>query len=83
MDDFKISPIRNGTAIDHITVGQAINVLKILNVNENTICSAASVGMHVRSKKTGGWKEHGRMCCTSAINQRNVAISNANFSISE
>ncbi len=57
MDDFKISPIRNGTAIDHIAVGQAINVLKILNVNENTICSAVSVGMHVRSKKNGGWKD--------------------------
>ena len=56
MDDFKISPIRNGTAIDHIAVGQAINVLKILNVNENTISSAVSIGMHVRSKKNG-WKD--------------------------
>ena len=57
MDDFKISPIRNGTAIDHIAVGQAINVLKILNVNEDTICSAISIGMHVKSKKNGGWKD--------------------------
>ncbi len=57
MDDFKISPIRNGTAIDHIAVGQAINVLKVLNVNENTICSSVSVAMHVKSKKTDGWKD--------------------------
>ena len=58
MDDFKISPIRNGTAIDHITSGQAINVLKILRVNENTINSTVSVAMHVKSMKTGsGWKD--------------------------
>ena len=57
MDDFKISPIRNGTAIDHIAVGQAINVLKILNVNESNINSAVSIAMHVKSNKTGGWKD--------------------------
>ena len=57
MDDFKITPIRNGTAIDHIAVGQAINVLKILNVNENTISSAVSIAMHVWSKKANGWKD--------------------------
>lgn len=56
MDDFKISPIRNGTAIDRIRCGQAINVLKILNIDENTISSAVSIAMHVKSDKVG-WKD--------------------------
>ena len=57
MDDFAIAPIRNGTVIDHITAGQALNVLKILNVNENTINSTISVGMHVTSQKNNGFKD--------------------------
>lgn len=57
MDDFAIAPIRNGTVIDHITAGQALNVLKILNVNENTISSTISVGMHVCSSKNDGFKD--------------------------
>ena len=56
MDDFKISPIRNGTAIDHITAGQAITVLKILQIGED-VNSSVSVAMHVKSKKTDGWKD--------------------------
>ena len=57
MDDFAIAPIRNGTVIDHITAGQALNVLKILNVNEGTINSTISVGMHVTSQKNNGFKD--------------------------
>lgn len=57
MDDFAIAPIRNGTVIDHITAGQALNVLKILNVNENTINSTISVGLHVSSAKNNGFKD--------------------------
>ena len=30
MEELKVAPIRNGTVIDHITAGQALNVLKIL-----------------------------------------------------
>lgn len=57
MEDIKVAPIRNGTVIDHITSGQALNVLKILGVNENTIDSTISVAMHVQSKKDMGWKD--------------------------
>ncbi len=57
MDDFAIAPIRNGTVIDHILAGQALNVLKILNVNETSINSTISVGMHVRSAKKEGFKD--------------------------
>ena len=53
----KIPPIRNGTVIDHIANGQALNVLKILKVNEHNIDSVISIGMHVPSAKTNGWKD--------------------------
>jgi aspartate carbamoyltransferase regulatory subunit len=53
----KIPPIRNGTVIDHIANGQSLNVLKILKVNEHNIDSVISIGMHVPSSKTDGWKD--------------------------
>lgn len=57
MKEIKVAPIRNGTVIDHITAGQALNVLKILGVNENNIDSTVSVALHVPSKKEMGWKD--------------------------
>ena len=58
MEDIKVAPIRNGTVIDHIKSGQALNVLKILGVNESTIGSTIVVAMHVSSKKEpSGWKD--------------------------
>ena len=57
-EEIKAAPIRNGTVIDHITSSQALNVLKILGVNENTIDSTVIVVMHVYSKKLeSGWKD--------------------------
>lgn len=53
----KIPPIRNGTVIDHIANGQALNVLKILGVNEHNIDSVISIGMHVPSTKKSQWKD--------------------------
>ncbi|MBO7410006.1 MAG: aspartate carbamoyltransferase regulatory subunit, partial [Candidatus Methanomethylophilaceae archaeon] len=58
VEDIKIPPIRNGTVIDHITDGQSLNVLKILGVNENTIDSSISIGIHVSTNKAGmKWKD--------------------------
>ena len=58
MEELKVAPIRNGTVIDHIKPGQALNVLKILGVNESTIGSTIVVAMHVFSKKdASGWKD--------------------------
>ena len=58
MREFKVAPIRNGTVIDHITAGQALNVLKILGVNEYNIDSSIIVMMRVPTKKeAGGWKD--------------------------
>ena len=58
MEDIKVAPIRNGTVIDHINAGQALNVLKILGVNENTLGSTVVIAMHVFTKKDpSGWKD--------------------------
>ncbi|WP_019176408.1 aspartate carbamoyltransferase regulatory subunit [Methanomassiliicoccus luminyensis] len=55
MKDFRVTPIRNGTVIDHIDPGMALKVLRIIRVNEN-VQSTVSVLMHVPSKKEG-WKD--------------------------
>lgn len=55
MKDFRVTPIRNGTVIDHIDPGQALKVLRIIGVNDN-VQSTVSVLMHVPSKKDG-WKD--------------------------
>jgi aspartate carbamoyltransferase regulatory subunit len=55
MKEFKVTPIRNGTVIDHISMGMALKVLKIIGVGEG-VSSTVSVLMHVPSKKAG-WKD--------------------------
>ena len=58
MEEIKVAPIRNGTVIDHITAGQALNVLKILGINESNLGSTVVIAMHVFSKKdSSGWKD--------------------------
>jgi aspartate carbamoyltransferase regulatory subunit len=50
--ELRVKPIRNGTVIDHIAAGQALNVLKILGIS-GTTDSTVSVVMNVESKKLG------------------------------
>jgi aspartate carbamoyltransferase regulatory subunit len=50
--ELKVVPIENGTVIDHIAAGQALNVLKILGIHAGTD-AALSVVMNVRSKQMG------------------------------
>ena len=54
--EFKITPIKNGTVIDHITCNKALKVLRILGLTEGGVNSTVSVLMHVRSEKAG-WKD--------------------------
>ncbi|MBM4237237.1 MAG: aspartate carbamoyltransferase regulatory subunit, partial [Euryarchaeota archaeon] len=56
MKDFRVTPIRNGTVIDHIECGMALKVLRIIGVNGEKVHSTVSVLMHVPSKKAG-WKD--------------------------
>lgn len=51
----KITPIEHGTVIDHIKKGQAMKVLKILNLIDREIDFIVSVAMNVDS--SGGKKD--------------------------
>lgn len=48
--EFKVSSIKNGTVIDHITGGQALNVLKILKIKAG-VENVVSAVMNVKSDK--------------------------------
>jgi len=48
----RISPIRDGTVIDHISAGEAINVLKILGIT-GTTDEELSIATNVNSGLTG------------------------------
>jgi aspartate carbamoyltransferase regulatory subunit len=56
MRELKITPIKNGTVIDHIGNGLALEVLRIIGVNDLDKDSTVSVVLHVRSQKLG-WKD--------------------------
>jgi aspartate carbamoyltransferase regulatory subunit len=47
-----VSPIRNGTVIDHITAGEALNVLKILGITGSTP-ERLSIATNVESRRLG------------------------------
>jgi aspartate carbamoyltransferase regulatory subunit len=53
MKHLKVSAIRNGTVIDHITAGMAFKVLHILGIDETPPTSTVSVIMHVPSRTYG------------------------------
>ncbi|AFK19227.1 aspartate carbamoyltransferase regulatory subunit [Haloferax mediterranei ATCC 33500] len=48
----RVSKIQNGTVIDHVAAGQALNVLAILGI-DGTSGEAVSVGMNVPSDRLG------------------------------
>lgn len=51
--DIKVKKIKNGTVIDHILAGQALNVLKILGITQDYPKTTVTVAMNVPSKKVG------------------------------
>jgi len=55
MRDLKVTPIKNGTVIDHIPTGMALKVLRVLGI-AGDVASTVSVLMHVPSKHRG-WKD--------------------------
>ncbi|HEV2231325.1 MAG TPA: aspartate carbamoyltransferase regulatory subunit [Thermoplasmata archaeon] len=56
MRELKITPIRNGTVIDHVGNGLALEVLRIIGVRDLDPTSTVSVALHVKSQKIG-WKD--------------------------
>ncbi|WP_254765828.1 aspartate carbamoyltransferase regulatory subunit [Salinilacihabitans rarus] len=51
--ELRVSKIRNGTVIDHVTAGQALNVLSILDI-DGSEGTGVSIGMNVPSDRLGG-----------------------------
>jgi aspartate carbamoyltransferase regulatory subunit len=51
-EELKITPINNGTVIDHITAGKVWDVIKILKIDENTK-DEVRLASNVQSKKMG------------------------------
>lgn len=50
--ELRVSKIRNGTVIDHVTGGQALNVLAILGI-DGASGESVSIGMNVPSDRLG------------------------------
>lgn len=51
MKELRVTPIRNGTVIDHIPAGMSLKVLKILGITGEKSDSTVTVAMRVTSKK--------------------------------
>lgn len=49
MKDIRITPIKNGTAIDHLQAGSAYKILGVLDLHDYTV----TAGMNVESRKMG------------------------------
>lgn len=56
MKELKVTPIKNGTVIDHINKGMALKVLQILKITGNEE-STISVAMNVATKTSVGKKD--------------------------
>ncbi len=55
MRELRVTPIKNGTVVDHIPAGMALKVLKILGIGDG-VTSTVTVAMHVPSQAMG-WKD--------------------------
>lgn len=53
MKEIRVKRIKNGTVIDHITGGQAFNVLRIMGLRKEYPRTTLTVAMNVPSKKLG------------------------------
>jgi aspartate carbamoyltransferase regulatory subunit len=51
--ELKVQPIKNGTVIDHISAGQALQVMRILGLPAPGSTSIVSIGMNLPSSKMG------------------------------
>ncbi len=51
--EIKVEKINQGTVIDHISSGQALNVLRILGITKEYPTTAVTVAMNVPSPKSG------------------------------
>ena len=84
MKELRVTPIKDGTVIDHIPSGLAVKVLKILGIIEKPPKSTVTVAMHVSSKKMK-WKDivkiEDRELDTREVNKIALIAPNATISI--
>src|SRR3989304_6798178 len=82
--DIKVEKIREGTVIDHITSGQALNVLRILGITKDYPTTAVTVAMNVPSRK-GGRKDivkiEGRELKSDEVGKITLISPNATINI--
>ena len=83
MREHKVTPIKNGTVIDHIPSGRALDVLNILGIGRNTGSTVIPL-IHVPSK-TYGFKDlvkiEDRELTPDELNKIGVIAPNAKYSI--
>lgn len=53
MRELKVTPIRNGTVIDHLPAGSGLKICQVLNIPRPGSASTISVVMHVPSDTMG------------------------------
>lgn len=82
--DIKVKRIKNGTVIDHIMSGQALNVLKILGIASAYQKTPVTVAMNVPSAKVGLKdivKIEGRELKASEVDKISLISPNATINI--
>ena len=81
--ELRVSKIRNGTVIDHVTAGQALNVLAILGI-DGTNGETVSVGINVPSGRIGEKdivKVEGRELTTAEVDVLSLIAPDATINI--
>lgn len=81
--ELRVSKIRNGTVIDHITAGQALNVLAILGIDGSS-GDTVSMGMNVPSQRLGRkdvLKIEGRELSPDEVDVLSLIASDATINI--
>lgn len=84
MKGVKVKRIKNGTVIDHITGGQALNVLQIIGVHKEYPKAVLTVAMNVPSKKMGTKdivKVEGRELKADEVDKISLISPNASINI--
>ncbi len=79
----RVSKIRNGTVIDHLTAGQALNVLAILGIDGSS-GDTVSVGMNVPSDRLGAkdiLKVEGRELTAAEVDVLSLIAPDATINI--
>lgn len=84
VEDIRVKRIKNGTVIDHITAGQALNVLKIIGIAKDYPKTTVTVAMNVPSSKVGAKdivKVEGRELKAGEVDKIALIAPNATINI--